>query len=181
MYFNVLKEVSAILNKLNCLWAVGGSLVLYNKGLWECPNDIDILINFKDVEKVKNVMDVRYEKLELKYKDSFKTKAFFGYKINGINIEFMGDFKIISNDNVYSFLLDEKTIVDKMDIGGVKVNVSSLEDWIVAYYLMGDPKGRVPIIKEYFIKNGVENMEILERALKQKVSKNLEYEMLNLM
>lgn len=178
MYFKVLKEVSDILNSINCLWAVGGSLVLYKKGLWKSPNDIDILVNFEDVKKIKSIMDIRYTKLELEHKDDFKTKAFFGYNINGINVEFMGDFKIVVDDNIYSFILDEKAIVETMIVEDTIVKMTSIEDWLIAYALMGDPKGRVPIIKEYFKSNGVKNKELIKRALKQYIPESIKREIL---
>lgn len=182
MYFDVLKEVSDVLNSLNILWAVGGSLVLYNNGIWDKPKDIDILINFKDASKVKDVMDLKYERLNLEYKASFRTKEFFGYVINGINIEFMADFTIVTDDEKeYNFLLDNEAVVDKMNVNETCVNVTSLEDWFVCYALMKDPKGRIPIIKEYFSKNEIQHKNLFERNLKRDIPNNIKKEIINLL
>lgn len=166
MYFETLKEVAVRLNKVGCSWAVGGSLVLYFNGLWKCPNDIDILIDLKDVDDVMKGMEGLGEFKELKGKEPFRTEKFFGYNINGIDVEFMCNFKIKTGEKaVYEFILDEAAIVDRVEFKETLVNVTSLEDWMVAYLVMGDPKKRVPIIEEYFSKYGIKHRNLLERNL----------------
>jgi hypothetical protein len=114
--------------------------------------------------------------IDLPSKEPFKTKEFFGYMVDNTMVEFMGDFKIdIGNEKVYKFILDKDSITS-ITIDGFKVNFTSLEDWFVAYNVMRYPKNRVPLIKEYFYKNGIKNKSLLERNLKQDLSKDINYE-----
>lgn len=53
---NVLSMIAESLNKNNITWAIGASLLLYFKGIANEFNDIDIIIDEKDVEKVKKIL-----------------------------------------------------------------------------------------------------------------------------
>lgn len=106
--------------------------------------------------------------------DLFRTEAFFRYLVDGVEVEFLGDFKIaLENDEVYEFILDEKAFFTVILGEELMVNLSTLEDWYVAYIVMNDPKKRVPILKEYFIKNGIKHRNLIERGLTQKLPENI--------
>lgn len=54
---DILKKIAKGLNKLDCTWAIGGSVMLNHFGLVEKPNDIDILIDASHSDKVKEFMN----------------------------------------------------------------------------------------------------------------------------
>jgi len=163
---DILKKIAKGLNKLNCTWGVGGSVMLSHYGLVENPNDIDILIDSSYTSEIKKFMDTIGTYVELPSKDPFRTKEFFGYIVDGTMIEFLGDFKIeLENGKVYEFILDDDAIKEYIIIDGIKVNLTTLEDWFVAYSIMKDPKKRIPLLKEYFSKSGVKYNNLLERNL----------------
>ncbi len=162
----ILKRIANGLNELNCTWAIGGSVILNQFGLVESPKDIDILIDASQAEEVKAFMNTIGTYVELPSKSPFKTVEFFGYMVDDIMVEFLGDFKIeLEDGKVYEFILDKDAIKEFMIVDGVKVNLTTLEDWFVAYGVMKDPKKRVPLLKEYFKKNGIEHRQLLERNL----------------
>ena len=180
MNLEVLKEVADILNSLNCTWAVGGSLLLKFYGIVDCPNDIDILVDSRDTEKIKKIMDTVGKYIPISSKEPFKTKEFFAYDVKGTITEFMGDFKIqLDNDKIYEFILDDKSIVKSINIDKSIIPITSLEDWFVAYLIMKDPKKRVPLIKEYFSKSGIKYVNLLERNLQQDLPKYIKEEIEN--
>lgn len=163
---DVLKKIADGLNKLNCTWGVGGSVMLNHYGLVKKPNDIDIIVDASYAEKIKAFMDTMGTYVELESKSPFRTKEFFGYMVEGVMIEFLGDFKIeVEQGKIYEFILDNDAIKEYMLIDGVKVNLTTIEDWFVAYGVMGDPKKRIPLIKEYFSKSGIKYRNLLERNL----------------
>lgn len=163
---NVIKKLAKGLNEIGCTWAIGSSVVLNYYGLVEKPNDIDVLIDAKDAQKVRDYMDTIGTYVKLGSKDPFRTEEFFAYMLDGIMVEFMGDFKIqLEDGSIYKFILDEDAIKDDMIIDNVNVNITTLEDWIVAYSVMKDPKKRVPLLKDYFKKYGIKNRSLLERNL----------------
>lgn len=168
MDIEVLKKVAKGLNELNCTWAIGGSVLLNQYNLVDNPNDIDILIDANESYKVRKFMDSIGTPINLQSKEPFKTKEFFGYMVDNTIIEFMGDFKIaLGEDKIYKFILDKESIVNEAIIDEVKVNFTSLEDWFVAYKVMNDPKGRIPIIKQYFKDCGIKYKNLLKRNLSQ--------------
>ncbi|EOR25539.1 hypothetical protein A500_09825 [Clostridium sartagoforme AAU1] len=174
MNTELLCKISDGLNKIGCNWGIGGSVLLNYHGLIEKPNDIDILINSKDSEKVVEFMERIGSKVELSSKEPFKTESFFGYKVDGVMVEFMGNFKInLRGNKIYEFILDDKSIVDTLLLENSKINFTSLEDWFVAYIAMDDPKKRTPLIKEYFKINGLKHKDLLQRNLKRNLSEDI--------
>ena len=163
---DVLKKVANGLNKLNCTWAIGGSVMLNHFGLVESPNDIDILIDASQAKQIKEFMDSIGAYVKLPSKSPFKTEEFFGYIVDDVMVEFLGDFKIeLENGKVYEFILDEEAIKEYIMIDGIKVNLTTLEDWFVAYSVMKDPKNRVPLLKRYFDQYGIKYRDLLERNM----------------
>lgn len=163
---DVLKNIAKGLNDLSCTWAIGGSVMLSHYDLVKRPNDIDILIDASHADKVKEFMDSIGTYIPLPSKSPFKTEEFFGYIVDDIMVEFLGDFKIeLENGKLYEFILDDKAIREYMFLDNVKVNLSTLEDWFVAYSVMNDPKNRVPLLKNYFINNGIQHRDLLERNM----------------
>lgn len=174
MNTELLCKISDGLNKIGCTWGIGGSVLLNYHGLIENPNDIDILINSRDIEKVIEFMKTIGNKVELSSKEPFKTESFFGYKVDGVMVEFMGNFKINLRDNkIYEFILDDKSIVDTLLLENSKINFTSLEDWFVAYLAMDDPKKRTPLIKEYFKNNGLKHKDLLQRSLEKNLAEDI--------
>ncbi|GAA0085783.1 hypothetical protein UT300007_22220 [Clostridium sp. CTA-7] len=170
----VLNKIAYGLNEIGCTWGVGGSVLLNFHGLVEKPNDIDILINSKDTQKVKEFMNPIGNPIELLSKEPFKTESFFGYNVDGVMIEFMGNFKIsLENNKMYEFILDEKAIVDNLVIGNSNIKFTSLEDWFVAYLVMNDPKKRVPLIEKYFKEKEIKHRELLKRNLDKNLSDHI--------
>ncbi|MCT4508470.1 MAG: hypothetical protein N4A48_06865 [Tepidibacter sp.] len=164
----VLKKIAKGLNELNCTWAIGGSVVLNHYGLVEKPNDIDILIDANHADKIKKFMDTIGTYIELPSKEPYKTKEFFGYRVEDTMVEFLGNFKIdLGEDKIYEFILDDDSIKDYMIIDNIKVNLTTLEDWYVAYSVMKDPKKRIPLLREYLKKSGIKYKSLLERNLNQ--------------
>lgn len=181
MNFDVLKKVANGLNSLNCNWAIGGSLMLYFHNIVSSPNDIDILISAKDVDKAKGFLDTIGADLNLPYKDSFKTERFCGYDVDGTTIELIGDFKVVTSTGIYEFILDESAITKEISLDNIKVPTTSLEDWFVAYSVMNDPKGRIPLLKEYFSKFGSKHKNLLERSLNQNIPEDIKVEIRNIL
>ena len=84
-------------NEAKITWNLGASCMLYLRTIVNDFHDIDIMISENDIDKVKEIMS-KYsivEKREIHPK--YKTKAFLEYNINGVDIDIMAGFIIISN------------------------------------------------------------------------------------
>lgn len=144
MKTKALKIIAKGLNDLNCKWGVGGSVMLNHYDLVDKPNDIDILADLDYVDEIKAFMDTVGEYVELPSKEPFKTDEFFGYIVEDTMVEFLCGFKI---------------------------NLTTPEDWFVAYSVMKDPKNRIPLLKEFFKKYGLNHRNLLQRNLNQDLPK----------
>ncbi len=182
MNIEVLKKIVKGLNNIDCTWAIGGSVMLSNYGLVSEPRDIDILIDARDSERVKGFMDTIGTRVVLPSKEPYRTEEFFGYIVDGTDIEFLGDFKIaLDNNEIYEFILDEEAIVHGVIDDEIEVNFTTLEDWYVAYAVMKDPKGRIPLIRNYFKSNGISHENLFKRNLGQGLTEDIKNIIIDIM
>ncbi|ERI93082.1 hypothetical protein HMPREF1982_01903 [Clostridiales bacterium oral taxon 876 str. F0540] len=170
--FNTLAHISDGLNKSGALWAIGASVMLYFNGLLEKPNDIDILVAEKDIEKIKNVLDnlgeMTFDGCD-EGKEPYLTKYFYKYKVADTDIDLIAGFKIKNEQGIYEMPFDENTVTSHAKVNNVAIPLCALEDWYVLYQLMEAREAKVKLIEDYLIKNGIKNKRLLERALIEKL------------
>lgn len=170
---NVLEKIGEILNKENITWAVGASLLLNYHGLIENPHDIDILIDLKDVEKVDKILCNLGKKLPKDNKKIYSTKFFSEYIILNVDIDVMGGLCINYSNKSYEYKFNKNSIVNYLNLNGVKIPLTSLEDWFILYQLIPNREIKVKIIEDYLIENGVKHKDFLERALSENLPINI--------
>ncbi|WP_286161270.1 nucleotidyltransferase family protein [Clostridium sp. KNHs214] len=163
--FHTLVELSKALNKEGILWAVGASVVLNHYGLIDKPNDIDILVHIKDIEKVDMILKRLGRKKLRKKTDTYATKYFYEYVMEDVDIDVMAGFIIKHNNGEYQYCFDDKSITAIKNIQGECIPLTSLEDWYVIYQLIPGREYKVGIIENYLLKNGLNNINLVNRAL----------------
>ena len=155
------------INKLGITWAIGASVMLYFLGLEDEPNDLDILVHESDAKQLDELLKNMGARKDKKYKETFATKYFYSYNVEGIKIDLMGGFIINHTDGEYKLTFDSETIVEFKIINGIKIPLSSLEDWYVIYQLIPNRERRTQAIEKYLLENKVKNPYLLERALER--------------
>ena len=124
-------------NEAKITWNLGASCMLYLRTIVNDFNDIDIMISENDIDIVKEIMS-KYsivEKRDLHPK--YKTKAFLEYNINGVDIDIMAGFIIISNGKSHYFPLISNENNEIIIIEETQIYLESLETWLKYYKLMG--------------------------------------------
>lgn len=179
--FQVLSYIGEKLNNENIFWAVGGSIVLNHYGLVDSPNDIDIIVHKKDVETLDNILKSLGDKKGRDETKVYSTEYFYEYNICDVDIDVMSGFIINHSSGMYKYPFDQESIGDFKDINGVKVPISSLEDWYVAYQLMPSREQKVKLIEGYLRKEGIKNPNLLKRALLQELPKQVEKKVKSMM
>lgn len=162
-----LRDIAKAFNENDIIWAVGASLVLKHYGLVDEVHDIDLIVSSKDIAVAIEVLDTMAKRVDIPYKEEYKTKHFYVYEYQGVSIDVMSGFRIQHNDKVYRFPFDDQSIAEVEMDNGVAINYGTLEDWYVAYHLM---KGRGPSlikIRQYWNDNGIAHPELFERWLSQ--------------
>lgn len=143
-----LKDIAQVLNALEIEWAIGGSLLLFFKGIIDKPKDIDLMIKPNDS---KLVFDALNEMGPYDHGDPVKgyaTKIFRKYTINSIEVDVIGGFVITKGSAPYEHPFSKESI-EEIEILDWTVNLDNIENWLETYKKMGDPKHRAPKIKQY--------------------------------
>ncbi|MFV3010869.1 hypothetical protein ACLD43_02215 [Clostridium botulinum] len=164
--FDTLSYIGEKLNSLNIIWGVGASILLNQFGLIEKPNDIDIFVDIKDIEKTDEVLKSIGKKKKWEKNATYSTKYFYEYIIDGFDVDVMAGFEVNHINGVFEYIFDHNSISESKTINGVNIPFTSLEDWYVIYQLIPNREAKVKIIESYLLLNGIKNLFLLERALK---------------
>jgi hypothetical protein len=127
-------------------WVLAGSLSLALQGVNVEPHDIDLLTDRQGAFRI-NAMLKKYEKKAVDYAETEKVSSFFGvFEIQGVKVEVMGDYRERQGTKWVSLskrLANPKTI----EVDGIRIPVSSLEDQLVSYRRLKRPKDAEKIRK----------------------------------
>lgn len=138
----VLTKLAKELNQEGINWSLGASLMLYLYGYDVTVDDIDIIVDAKDHQKLEDYLK-KYVYTYIESNPKYQTKHFYSLEIDGVDIDIMLDFivKLKRGNYQYPFHI-EKTI----EIDGVNINLASEKEWLRAYVAMGRTE-KVEIIK----------------------------------
>jgi len=153
------------LNQADIVWGVGASMLLNMHGIKNKPNDIDILVDIKDIDKADKILSGIGEKKLREKTDRYSTKYFYEYVINGFDIDVMSGLQINHIDGIFEYTFDYDSISDIRNVNGVRIPLTSLEDWYVIYQLIPNREAKAAMIENYLIANGVAKPEFLIKAL----------------
>lgn len=163
---DILSYIGKKLNKENIFWGVGASVLLNYYGLTESkPNDIDILVDIKDILKVEGVFNKIGKKKKQKENTVYGTKYFYEYIVKEIDVDIMGGLVINHITGKFEYNFDESSIVELQEINGVNIPFNTLEDWYVIYQLIPNRERQVKLIEDYLLSKKMKNTSVLERAL----------------
>ena len=164
--FNTLSYIGKKLNEERIVWAVGASILLNHYGLIDKPNDIDILVDLKDIEKADKVLKNIGEKIVWEKTETYSTKHFYEYVVNGFDVDVMAGLSINYDNGTFKYIFDQSSISEITIINGVNIPLTSLEDWYVIYQLIPNREVKVSVIENYLSSNGIKKPALLERALR---------------
>lgn len=132
-----LKEIARQFNEEGITWALGASMLMYFNGLLKDFEDIDIMVIEKDVAVVKDIL-LKMGNLQLSKKSNdFKTKVYLNFDINGVKIDVMAGFAIVTNEGVIDCSLKQEQITGVYNLDGIEIPLQSVELWLKYYELMG--------------------------------------------
>lgn len=133
----VLSDIAGVLNKNEVRWAVGGSMLLYFKGRTDLFHDIDLMVLEEDAEKLKDLLLPMGALAPPNPDKQYKTRHFFEFMINGVDVDVMAGFVIVNAGKEYDCSLMPGQIAEYIQLNGQKIPLQSLEDWRRYYELMG--------------------------------------------
>lgn len=163
--YDTLSYIGKKLNDNNILWGVGASILLNQYGLVDNPNDIDILVDLRDIDKIDRVLQSIGVKKTWEKTATYSTKYFYEYVVNKIDIDVMAGLTINHNNGVFEYTFDNISISKFISINDVDIPFTSLEDWYVIYQLIPNRDTKVKMIEDYLLSNGLKKPILLERSL----------------
>lgn len=163
--FDTLSYIGEKLNEQRVIWGIGASILLNHYGLIDKPNDIDILVGLKDIEKADTILKSMGQKKTQDNTDTYSTKYFYEYVINGFDVDVMAGLSINHSNGVFKYIFDHSSISGVKKVNGVDIPLASLEDWYVIYQLIPNREKKVEMIEGYLLSNGIKKPTLLEQAL----------------
>jgi len=148
----VLEKVTREFKASNIKWGLGASGLLSFYDIVEEANDIDIIVSIDDVKKANNILSKLGERKNLDGYEIY-SEYFAVYIVDNVSIDLISIFTINSDNFQYKFHFSDESVVEYRSMNRVRVPLLNLVDWYFMYVIMGDPKGRTPLMEKYFLQN----------------------------
>ena len=133
----VLEAIAGKLNEEKITWGIGASLLLYFKGISPDFNDIDMMVIPEDAQRVKDILCSMGELLPAKPDGKYRTRHFYEFVIDGVDIDVLGGFRIVTDGIEYDCPFTSASIQEYCDLNGTSIPLQSVSDWRRFYELMG--------------------------------------------
>ena len=141
-----LKLIESKLRGSRVRWVLAGSVSLALQGVDIRPNDIDILTDKEGAFEINRLLK-DYEVKPIRFRCSRFFQSYFGeFEIEGVKVEVMGDLKELVEGEWRS--LSQRLSTSRIiEIEGIKLPVSPLEDQLRSYQALGRRKNSSKIRK----------------------------------
>ena len=133
----VLKRIAARFNAAEITWALGASMLLYFKRIAPEFHDIDLMVADDDAERARQLLCEMGTLLPPSPNDKYRTKCFMEFVIDGVDVDVMAGFSIVSDSIAHDCSLQKEQIVETLTLDGEVIPLQSVEVWRRYYALMG--------------------------------------------
>ena len=166
--YKALKDLSLTLKKDNVNWALSCSASLFLQGIQDEFNDLDILIDMKDVDKVKAAIErIGGSLIETKQKKGFKSPYYQEAFYNDIHLDLIGDMTLTTFNTEYKYPVSKEEIIDVNLDNNISVPVCPIEANLLLYGMMigwdEHRKYKTKLCYNYLKETGVKYPNIIER------------------
>ena len=124
---SVIKEIAEKLNKSQIKWALAGSANLNLQGIEITPIDIDIIVDYKDLERIAEIFK-KYDPSDPVFIKN-KEGEHIDFEINGVKVEVCGDY----NNGTYRKIREKDDATKIINLEGIPIVVFTLGSLIKAY------------------------------------------------
>ncbi len=149
----VLRQVADRFNRQGIRWQVGASMLLYLKGVVDRAGDLDLLVDEQDYTSAHEILMEMGKEEKIAPHPMFRSEHFSTFVVEGVGIDLMAAYTVHFIGGVFTYPF-EPHHAEVMDDHGVSIYLAPLEFWWITYRCMGDPKARVPLLRDHFDRHG---------------------------
>lgn len=132
----LLKKIALQFEKAHITWALGGSMMLYFKGIVPVFQDIDLMVADADAQTAQSILCSMGQMQPHIPNPKFRSKAFMEFVIDSVDVDVIAGFAIVSGDSVVDCSLQKEQIVERMPLGEACIPLQSPALWCRYYRLM---------------------------------------------
>lgn len=132
----LLKKIALQFEKAHITWALGGSMMLYFKGIVPVFQDIDLMVADADAQTAQSILCSMGQMQPQTPNPKFRSKAFMEFVIDAVDVDVIAGFAIVSGDSVVDCSLQKEQIVERMPLGEACIPLQSPALWCHYYRLM---------------------------------------------
>lgn len=132
----LLKKIALQFEKAHITWALGGSMMLYFKGIVPVFQDIDLMVADADAQTAQSILCSMGQMQPQNPSPKFRSKAFMEFVIDSVDVDVIAGFAIVSGDSVVDCSLQKEQIVERMPLGEACIPLQSPALWCRYYRLM---------------------------------------------
>ena len=143
----IVAKIAHALNEKEIRWAIGGSLLLFLKGITFNFNDLDLMVLEEDAVIAREVLMAIGEYHPNSGGSS--SKVFDDFTVDGLDVDLISGFVITAYGNVNDCSFKNEN-VEHMEIEGEDIRLDSLETWYEIYSLQGRVE-KARYIKDYLL------------------------------
>ena len=132
----LLKKIALQFEKAHITWALGGSMMLYFKGIVPVFQDIDLMVADADAQTAQSILCSMGQMQPQPPNPNFRSKAFMEFVIDAVDVDVIAGFAIVSGDSVVDCSLQKEQIVERMPLGEACIPLQSPALWCRYYRLM---------------------------------------------
>lgn len=139
-YIDVLKIIYRLLSDLDHPWAITGSMGMALQGVDIDVHDIDIQTDRAGAYLIQDRL-ADHVVSKVRYREASNIRSHYGKsRINGIDIEVMGDIEKLQPDGRWTDPPDLLQIIRRVEVDALQIPVLDLEYEKRAYSIMGRDK-----------------------------------------
>lgn len=166
VFLNLIEEFK----KFNVGWALGCSMNLFLRGIIDDFHDLDLLVNIKDIDKIKKIMEEKGAILTETGGNGFcESDMYMHYQLGRVDVDIISGFRIVTfgTEYYYPYKSNQVDIVEVMD--NIKVPLVPMEAMYILYYMMEgwQPRRKFKrvLIEEYFNYERPKQKEIFKESI----------------
>lgn len=133
----VLKRLATSFQGEGITWALGASAMLCLRGRLKSFHDLDLFVTEEDVSRAVDILSSLGSLQPREASPLFASRHYTSYSIQGVQIDLIEGFKLLSQGNTFFFPLTKEKTFEKIQLEEVTIPLMDLESWEKYYHLMG--------------------------------------------